>query len=82
VPIPSTSLQGMDSLLATVQMPAGIPVATVAIGRPGATNAGILAAQILGVADAAVAKRLEAHKEKLARGVEEKSKKLRASKLE
>jgi hypothetical protein len=53
VPIPSTSLQGMDSLLAIVQMPAGIPVATVAIGKPGATNAGILAAQIIGVADAA-----------------------------
>ena len=79
VPIPSTSLQGMDSLLATVQMPAGIPVATVAIGKPGATNAGILAAQILGVADASIAKKLDAHKEKLARGVEEKSKKLRAS---
>ena len=47
VPIPSTSLQGMDSLLATVQMPAGIPVATVAIGKPGATNAGILAAQMI-----------------------------------
>jgi 5-(carboxyamino)imidazole ribonucleotide mutase len=79
VPIPSTSLQGMDSLLATVQMPAGIPVATVAIGKPGATNAGILAAQILGVADAATAKKLAAHKEKLASGVEEKSKKLQAS---
>ena len=79
VPIPSTSLQGMDSLLATVQMPAGIPVATVAIGKPGATNAGILAAQILGVADAGVAKKLAAHKEKLAQGVEEKSKKLQAS---
>ena len=58
VPIPSTSLQGMDSLLAIVQMPAGIPVATVAIGKPGATNAGILAAQIIGVADAAIAKKL------------------------
>jgi phosphoribosylaminoimidazole carboxylase PurE protein len=69
----------MDSLLATVQMPAGIPVATVAIGKPGATNAGILAAQIIGVADASIAKKLEAHKEKLARGVEEKSKKLKAS---
>src|SRR5512143_2184730 len=46
VPIPSGSLNGLDSLLATVQMPAGIPVATVAIGKPGATNAGILAAQI------------------------------------
>ena len=77
VPIPSTSLQGMDSLLATVQMPAGIPVATVAIGRPGATNAGILAAQIIGVADADIAKKLESHKEELARGVEEKSKKLK-----
>lgn len=79
VPIPSTSLQGMDSLLATVQMPAGIPVATVAIGRPGATNAGILAAQIIGVGDASIAKKLEAHKEKLARGVEEKSKKLKST---
>jgi phosphoribosylaminoimidazole carboxylase PurE protein len=78
VPMPSSSLQGMDALLATVQMPAGIPVATVAIGKAGATNAGILAAQILGVADAAVAKKLSAYKEKLARGVEEKSKKLRA----
>jgi len=79
VPIPSTSLQGMDSLLAIVQMPAGIPVATVAIGRPGATNAGILAAQILGVADAGISKKLEDYKLKLARGVEEKSKKLNAT---
>jgi 5-(carboxyamino)imidazole ribonucleotide mutase len=79
VPIPSTSLQGMDSLLATVQMPAGIPVATVAIGKPGATNAGILAAQIVAMADRAVAEKLVAHKRKLARGVEEKSAKLRAS---
>ena len=79
VPIPSTSLQGMDSLLATVQMPAGIPVATVAIGKPGATNAGILAAQILGVSDSAIAQKLHAHKEKLAKGVEEKSKKLKES---
>src|SRR5689334_18334260 len=77
VPIPSTSLNGMDSLLATVQMPAGIPVATVAIGKPGATNAGILAAQILGLASSAVAKKLEDHKEKLANGVEEKSRKLK-----
>src|SRR6267378_793403 len=79
VPIPSTSLQGMDSLLATVQMPAGIPVATVAIGKAGATNAGILAAQMLGLSDPAIAKRLDSHKEKLARGVEEKSKKLKSS---
>src|SRR5438093_2810201 len=79
VPIPSTSLQGMDSLLATVQMPAGIPVATVAIGKPGATNAGILAAQVLALSDSSVAKRLEAHKQKLEAGVEEKSKKLRSA---
>lgn len=78
VPIPATSLNGMDSLLATVQMPAGIPVATVAIGNPGATNAGILAAQIIALADAGVAKKMTAHKEKLAKGVEEKSKKLKA----
>src|SRR6266446_5840006 len=79
VPIPSTSLQGMDSLLATVQMPAGIPVATVAIGQPGATNAGILAAQMIALSDSSIAKKLDAHKEKLAQGVEEKSKKLQAS---
>ncbi len=77
VPIPSTSLNGLDSLLATVQMPAGIPVATVAIGEPGATNAGILAAQILGLSRTAVAKKLDAHKEKLANSVEEKSRKLK-----
>ncbi|HKS74103.1 MAG TPA: 5-(carboxyamino)imidazole ribonucleotide mutase [Terriglobales bacterium] len=79
VPIPATSLNGMDSLLATVQMPAGIPVATVAIGKPGATNAGILAAQMIALADAAVARKMTEHKEKLAKGVEEKSKKLKAS---
>src|ERR1044072_2164215 len=77
VPIPSTSLNGLDSLLATVQMPAGIPVATVAIGKPGATNAGILAAQILGIADAGIATKLIAHKQKLAQGVEAKSRKLK-----
>lgn len=79
VPIPSSSLQGMDSLLATVQMPAGIPVATVAIGKAGATNAGILAAQMLALSDAELAKKMHAHKEKLAHGVEEKSRKLRES---
>jgi phosphoribosylaminoimidazole carboxylase PurE protein len=77
VPIPSTSLNGLDSLLAIVQMPAGIPVATVAIGKPGATNAGILAAQILALSSATVAKKLDAHKEKLANSVEEKSRKLK-----
>lgn len=79
VPIAATPLNGLDSLLAMVQMPSGIPVATVAIGKPGATNAGILATQILATADAALAQKLVAYKEKLARGVEEKSKKLAAS---
>ena len=77
VPIPSTALNGLDSLLAIVQMPAGIPVATVAIGKAGATNAGILAAQILALSSAALAKKLGAHKENLANSVEEKSKKLK-----
>src|SRR6476659_1739484 len=58
VPIDSSALKGLDALLATVQMPPGVPVATMAIGKAGATNAGILAAQILGVADKAMAKKL------------------------
>jgi len=78
VPMPSSSLQGLDALLATVQMPAGIPVATLAIGKAGATNAGILAAQILALSDPAIAKKMAAHKEKLTRGVEEKSNKLKS----
>jgi 5-(carboxyamino)imidazole ribonucleotide mutase len=77
VPIAATSLGGLDALLAMVQMPAGIPVATVAIGKPGATNAGILAAQILATADPALTTKLVGYKEKLAHGVEEKSRKLR-----
>src|SRR5215471_4951735 len=78
VPITSV-LNGLDSLLATVQMPAGIPVATVAIGKAGATNAGIFAAQILALSDEGIAKKMNAHKDKLAKGVDEKSKKLKAS---
>ena len=78
VPITSV-LNGLDSLLSTVQMPAGIPVATVAIGKAGATNAGILAAQILALADGQLAKKMAGHKTKLAQGVDEKSKKLKAS---
>jgi 5-(carboxyamino)imidazole ribonucleotide mutase len=79
VPIPSTSLQGLDSLLSIVQMPAGIPVATVAVGKAGGTNAGILAAQILALSDKGLAEKLKQHKQKLAKGVEEKSAKLKAS---
>jgi 5-(carboxyamino)imidazole ribonucleotide mutase len=60
VPVESRALKGQDSLLSIVQMPAGIPVATVAIGEAGARNAGQLAAQILALADDALAERLEA----------------------
>jgi phosphoribosylamine--glycine ligase len=70
VPIDSSALKGWDALLSTVQMPPGVPVATVSIGKPGATNAGVLAAQILGVADAAMAKKLVEYKKKLAQKVE------------
>ena len=60
VPVQSRALSGQDSLLSIVQMPAGIPVGTLAIGEPGATNAGILAASILALEDAALAERLKA----------------------
>jgi phosphoribosylamine--glycine ligase len=70
VPIDSSALKGLDALLSTVQMPPGVPVATVSIGKPGATNAGVLAAQILGVGDATMAKKVEAYKQKLADKVE------------
>jgi 5-(carboxyamino)imidazole ribonucleotide mutase len=62
VPIESHSLKGMDSLLSIVQMPAGIPVATLAIGRPGAVNAALLAAAILALGDPALSARLDAHR--------------------
>jgi phosphoribosylaminoimidazole carboxylase PurE protein len=58
VPIDSSPLLGLDALLSTVQMPPGVPVATVAVGRSGATNAGVLAAQILALGDTALAERL------------------------
>lgn len=70
VPIDSSALKGMDALLSTVQMPPGVPVATVSIGKPGATNAGVLAAQILGVGDPAMASKVSAYKQKLADKVE------------
>jgi 5-(carboxyamino)imidazole ribonucleotide mutase len=79
VPVQSAALQGLDSLLSIVQMPGGVPVAALAIGKAGATNAGILAAQMLALSDAELSKKMHAHKEKLAQGVEEKSRRLRES---
>lgn len=63
VPVQSRALNGLDSLLSIVQMPGGVPVATVAIGKAGATNAGLLAAQILGAFDQELAAKLEARRE-------------------
>jgi len=76
VPLEAGSLRGLDALLATVQMPAGVPVATVAVGKSGADNAAILAVQILAVADAALAQRLAMFKADLARQVDEKNARL------
>src|SRR2546428_4595378 len=72
VPVPSTTLQGLDALLATVQMPSGVPVATVGIGRAGAENAAVLAAQILGLRNRALKLKLERFKVELAESVEGK----------
>lgn len=76
VPIDNSALNGMDALLAAVQMPGGIPVGTMAIGKAGAVNAGIYAAQIVGTSDPEVAKRLVLYKAELAKGVAEKNEKL------
>ncbi len=79
VPIGGGALNGVDALYSTVQMPGGIPVATVAIGKAGAKNAGILAVQMLALADETLAGRLREFKENMAREVEEKDAALRNS---
>ena len=78
VPIDSSSLQGLDALLATVQMPRGVPVATVAIGKAGAANAGVLAAQIVALTAPEVSERLRQYKSELAAGVEKAAETLQA----
>jgi 5-(carboxyamino)imidazole ribonucleotide mutase len=77
VPMATTALNGMDSLLSIVQMPGGIPVATMAIDKPGAVNAAIFVAEILALSDPKMAQRLAAHKEELANSVEEKNARLK-----
>lgn len=74
IPISSSALNGLDSLLSTVQMPGGVPVATVAIGKAGAKNAAILSAQIIARKDPMIAKKLHEYKEKMASDVEKKAK--------
>ncbi|MEW4326525.1 5-(carboxyamino)imidazole ribonucleotide mutase [Rossellomorea marisflavi] len=73
VPVQSKALNGLDSLLSIVQMPGGVPVATVAIGKAGATNAGLLAAQILSVDDSRIEGALEARRDNLRQNVMESS---------
>jgi phosphoribosylaminoimidazole carboxylase PurE protein len=77
VPIDSSALNGLDALFSTVQMPPGVPVATMSIGKAGATNAGVLAAQILALADSGIARRLHDYKKQLAENVEAAAKELR-----
>lgn len=76
VPVDSSALNGMDALLSTVQMPPGVPVATVAIGKPGATNAGILAVQMISVSDPETEALLDEFKTEMAEKVEQKAEKL------
>jgi phosphoribosylaminoimidazole carboxylase PurE protein len=77
VPMQTSPLSGLDSLLAAVQMPGGVPVGVMAIGKAGAVNAGIFAAQILATSDKALARRLAQYKERLAAGVIEKSSRMK-----
>jgi 5-(carboxyamino)imidazole ribonucleotide mutase len=77
VPIPTSNLGGLDSLLATVQMPGGVAVATVGIGSGGAKNAAVLAVQILATSDSRLRRKLESFKKKLAREVAAKSQKVK-----
>ena len=78
VPIDSSPLKGLDALLSTAQMPGGVPVATMSLGKAGAKNAGIFAAQIIATADVKVANRLKVYRVEMERGVEEKARKLAA----
>ncbi len=76
VPLNATSLNGLDALLSTVQMPGGIPVATMAIGSAGAKNAALLAIRILSLNDQPLRKKLQAYSKKMSRDVEEKQEKI------
>jgi 5-(carboxyamino)imidazole ribonucleotide mutase len=79
VPLAASDLQGLDALLATVQMPGGVPVGTLAIGKAGARNAALLACRILALGDAALADRLDAHRRKMAEDVARKSEAAKAT---
>ena len=81
IPIDSSPLSGLDSLLSTVQMPPGVPVATMGVGNSGATNAAVFAVQILALGDERLAGRLAEYKDQLEKSVAEKSKKIQEEQL-
>lgn len=78
IPLSATDLNGMDALLATVQMPPGVPVATVAVGKFGAINAAVLAAQIIALGDSGLREKLTRHKKDMQKKVEEANNRLKA----
>ncbi|MCX5849414.1 MAG: 5-(carboxyamino)imidazole ribonucleotide mutase [Deltaproteobacteria bacterium] len=80
VPIDSTSLHGLDALLSTVQMPSGVPVAAMAIGKSGAKNAALFAARLLALEDKGINAKLSAHRNKMSRDVEKKQENLKCRK--
>ena len=79
VPMATTVLSGIDALLSSVQMPAGVPVAAMAIDKPGAINAAIYATEILATSNSEIAERLTSYKQELARSVEEKERSRQAT---
>jgi len=81
IPIDSSPLSGLDSLLSTVQMPPGVPVATMGVGNSGATNAAVFAVQILALGDERLARRLAEYKDQLEKSVAEKSRKVQEEQL-
>ena len=81
IPINSSPLSGLDSLLSTVQMPPGVPVATMGVGNSGATNAAVFAVQILALGDERLARRLAEYKDQLEKSVAEKSRKVQEEQL-
>ena len=82
IPMEGKSLSGLDALFSVVQMPPGIPVAAVALGKPGATNAAILAAEILAISDARLKSKINAYRKKMAETIIKKDKALKKSGIE
>lgn len=77
VPIDAGPLKGLDALLSTVQMPGGVPVASMAIGKAGARNAGVFAAEVLALSDAALAKKIKEYRKEMIKQVEKKARNIK-----